>query len=152
MISKIGMALVLGLAMSLFTPFAAKADTASNKKKIQNLYKQLKALPTEAAPNAKVYQIVTQLAKLDPKKAFTYVNLGLTKLTPGTNNVATALLIQKTVTRTLKNAGLPTGKLNSLNKNISRVVQQYTSHPPATPTPTPVSPVSMVLSPVPAAV
>ena len=149
MISKIGMALVLGLAMSLFTPLAAKADTASNKKKIQSLFKQLKGLPNQGAPNAKVFQIVTQLAKLDPNKAFTYVNLGLTKLTPGTNNVATALLIQKTVTNTLKKAGLPAGKLNSLTKNINRTVQNYTSHPPATPTPTPVSPVSMVLSPVP---
>lgn len=149
MISKIGMALFLGLAMALFTPVKAEAASNSNQKKIQNLYKQLKALPNQAAPNAKVYQIVTQLAKLDPKKAYTYVNLGLTKLTPGTNNVATALLIQKKVVITVKKAGLPTGKVNSLTKNINRVVQIYTSNPPATPTPTPVSPVSMVLSPVP---
>jgi hypothetical protein len=137
--------------MSLFTPLAAKADTASNKKKIQSLFKQLKGLPNQGAPNAKVFQIVTQLAKLDPNKAFTYVNLGLTKLTPGTNNVATALLIQKTVTNSLKKSGLTPGKIASLQKNINRTVQNYTSHPPATPTPTPVSPVSMVLSAVPVA-
>jgi hypothetical protein len=115
--------------------FAAptSAQAASNKKQIQNLFKQLKALKSEGGPNAKVIQLVNKLAKLDPVKAATYYKTGLTKIAP-LGAEATALSLAKSVTNIVKKSGLPEGKINSVTKKVNKDANKYV---PPTPTPTP---------------
>ena len=121
------------VAFVLAAPTSAQAASSSNKKQIQNLYKQLKALKNEGGPNAKVIQLVNKLSKLDPVKASTYYKTGLTKIAP-LGAEATALSLAKSVVNIVSKSGLPEGKINSLTKKVNQDANKYV---PPTPTPTP---------------
>lgn len=123
---------VVVVAFVFAAPTSAQA-ASSNKKQIQNLYKQLKALKNQGGPNAKVIQLVNKLAKLDPVKAATYYKTGLTKIAP-LGAEATALSLAKSVTNIVKKSGLPAGKINSVTKTVNKDANKYV---PPTPTPTP---------------
>lgn len=120
------------VAFVFAAPTSAQA-ASSNKKQIQNLYKQLKALKDQGGPNAKVVQLVKKLAKLDPVKASTYYKTGLKKIAP-LGAEATALSLAKVVTNIVKASGLPAGKINSITKKVNQDANKYV---PPTPTPTP---------------
>jgi hypothetical protein len=126
--------LLPAIALAVFSfvcvaPTSAFAAASNNKKQINNLYKQLKKLPNQGGPNAKVAQLVKKLATLDPKKASTYYKTGLTKIAPAGAS-ATAMV----VTNIVKKSGLPEGKINSLVKQVNKAENKYV---PPTPTPTP---------------
>jgi hypothetical protein len=123
----------VAVAFVLAAPTSAQAASSSNKKQIQNLYNQLKALPNIGGPNAKVVQLVNKLAKLDPAKSSTYYKTGLTKIAP-LGAEATALSLAKSVINIVKKANLPTGKINSVTKQVNKAANAYV---PPTPTPTP---------------
>jgi hypothetical protein len=130
--------LLPAIALAVFSfvcvaPTSAFAAASNNKKQINNLYKQLKKLPNQGGPNAKVAQLVKKLATLDPKKASTYYKTGLTKIAPAGAS-ATAIGLAKVVTNIVKKSGLPEGKINSLVKQVNKAENKYV---PPTPTPTP---------------
>jgi hypothetical protein len=120
------------VAFIFAAPTSAQA-ASSNKKQIQNLNKQLKALQNQGGPNAKVIQLVKKLTKLDPAKAATYYKTGLTKIAP-LGAEATALSLAKGVTNIVKKSGLPEGKINSVTKKVNKDANKYV---PPTPTPPP---------------
>jgi hypothetical protein len=132
MISKIGVAVILSVATMLFAA-PTNAFAASKKTQITVLLKQLKKLPKEGAGLAKVQALVTKLSKLDPAKAGTYLQTGLSKLnSTATQNAVDAL--SKAVSSIVEKSNLPDSVKSKITDKIDKVIEHFDI---PTPTPTP---------------
>lgn len=129
MISKLAASIILGVVTLTFAVPTTSFAKSSNPAKTKKLEKELNALK-KGAPFAKVNNLVTQLVKLDPTKAVTYTNKGLSKgLTKAQANT-----LGNNVIKIVNASKLPSSKKKSLVSSVKKAVKKYV---PPKPTPTP---------------
>ncbi len=137
MISKLKLGTLLAaVALFVAAPVSSSfaASTATTKAQIKKLTSQLKKLTTGGASASQVSKLVTKLAKLDPKNAAKYYKTGLTKLSNANGTAdADASKLAKSVTKIVKKANLPAGKVKSVTKAVTKADTAYV--PPPAPTP-----------------
>lgn len=120
------------IAFAVAAPITAHADSATNTK-IKKLLKQLKNLPNAGAPASKVTRLAKQLTTLNPAKAQQYYKIAIQKFEPAVAETQ-ANKLAKTVIKIVQKADLPTGKINSVIKQIKKIDNKFV---PPSPTPTP---------------
>ncbi|HEY8899166.1 MAG TPA: hypothetical protein VIM61_01970 [Chthoniobacterales bacterium] len=119
-IKKIATMIVVG-AIALVVGAPMKAEAASdNKTRIKKLSKELKKLPNNSAPIAKVTQLVSKLSKLDPKKAAKYYKTGLKKLASNPEQQKQASKLAKVVTKIVNKSGLSESEIAKITKGVDK--------------------------------
>lgn len=133
MIHRLPLALIAGIIAFVFaTPATVHAATSSDTK-IKSLLKQLKRLPNAGAPASQVLKLTKQLTTLNPVKAQQYYKIAIQKFQPAVAETQ-ANKLATTVIKIVQKADLPTGKINSLVKQIQKTDDKFV---PPSPTPTP---------------
>ena len=144
MFPKFIITLVVGvIGFAFATPTTARADSATNTK-VKALLKQLKSLPNAGAPASKVVKLTKQLATLNPVKAQQYYKIAIQKFEPAVAETQ-ANKLAKTVIKIVQKSDLPTGKINSLVKQITKIDDKFV---PPSPTPTPYQALRWMAPPV----